>query len=149
MNIPPRVLLFRGHGIVSGLIRFQTRSEFTHAAILMPDGDIVEAWQGKGVRVTRLDSYKGVSAFDVEGVTPEQWERVIEFCLAQVGKGYDYQCVAQFITRRRASLSSQERWFCSELVFAAFLSIGVVLLDRVSPANVSPRDLSISPKLII
>lgn len=140
-----RILLFRGRGVISTLIRWQTRSGYSHAALLLPDGQILESWQGAGVRMRTLADWSNVDCFGVEGVTTEQWRQAVEFAKAQIGAGYDYVSVMRFISRRNAPENG--RWFCSELVFAALLFAGVKLLARVEAAEVSPAMVSLSPLL--
>lgn len=141
-----RVLLFRGRGVISTLIRWQTRSIYSHAALLLPNGQILEAWQGAGVRVRSLSDWAGVDCFRVQGMTGEQWGQALGFARRQIGAGYDYISVARFVSRRNAP--DNGRWFCSELVAAALQVAGVPLLARVEPAEISPAMLSWSPLLI-
>lgn len=141
----PKLLLFHGRGIISALIRWQTRGAYSHAALLMRDGRIVESWQGVGVRVKTLDDWTGVQAFDIPSMTDTQWDEAIAFAVSQTGRGYDYWAIARFVSRRR--MPDNNRWFCSELVFEAFKSAGVNLFDRIEPWAVSPALLGISPLL--
>jgi hypothetical protein len=141
----PTVLLFRGRGILSSLIRWQTRSAYSHAAIHLGDGAIIESWQGAGVRRTWLRDWSNVTQFGVRGMTGAQWRRAIDFAEAEIGAGYDYLGVVRFVSRRRLPLN--ERWFCSELVFAALEAAGVRLLERTEAAEVSPGMLALSPYL--
>lgn len=141
-----RILLFKGRGIVSTLIRWQTRSEYSHAAILLPDGTIIEAWQGAGVRRKIISDWTDVDSFMVTAMTPAQWASAIDFAAQQIGKGYDYKGVIRFLSRQSLKLDS--RWFCSELVFAALERAGVAVLSRVDASEVSPAMLSLSPLLI-
>lgn len=46
--------------------------------------------------------------------------------------------VARFVTRRQADRESAGKWFCSELVFAAFQAAGIDLLARTEAWEVSP-----------
>lgn len=140
-----RVLLFRGRGIISALIRWQTRSVYSHAAILMPDGNIIESWQGEGVRTKKLTDWSNIDQFEVVGMTREQWIYAIEFARLQIGRGYDYLGVIRFVSRK--SLPANKRWFCSELVFAALKQVGVSLLERIDAGEVSPGLLANSPLL--
>jgi uncharacterized protein YycO len=148
MNPPkgPAILLFRGRGLASALIRFQSRGEYSHAAILMPDGRIVESWQGAGVRVKTLSDWKDIDAFTIPNMPQAAWDDAIRFALDQVGKGYDYVGVARFITRKR-HYTDIDKWFCSELVFAALQSVGFAPFDRIEPWAVSPGLLLVSPML--
>lgn len=141
-----RVLLFRGRGVISTLVRWQTRSIYSHAALLLPNGQILESWQGAGVRVRSLSDWSGVDCFRVQGMTGDQWGQALRFAYRQIGAGYDYISVARFVSRRNAP--DNGRWFCSELVAAALQVAGVQLLARVDPAEVSPAMLSWSPLLI-
>lgn len=140
----PKVLLFRGRGVISALIRWQTRSVYSHAALLLEDGEtIIEAWQGDGVRKKKLGSRENIDAFRVAGGV--DWPTAIAFAEAQIGKRYDYRQVFRFLSRR--SGKTDEHWFCSELVFAALREGDVPLLERIEPWAVSPGLLAVSPWL--
>lgn len=142
----PCILLFRGRGLISRLIRWQTRSVYSHAAIMTRAGTIIEAWHRGGVREKNLSDYRDIDFFVVPDMSPEQWDRAIAFARGQLGKRYDYLGVIRFVTRRR-HLSSR-RMFCSELVFAALAAAGVGLLKRIPAPKVSPAMLALSPLLI-
>ncbi len=141
----PAVLLFRGKGIISALIRWQTRGEYSHAALLLPDGRIVESWQGDGVRIKTLTDWKNIDRLHIPVMSDSQWADAIAFALAEVGRGYDYWAIIRFISRRR--MPENDKWFCSELVFAALAHVGVKLFERIEPWAVSPGLLAISPML--
>ena len=73
-----KIALVRGTGWMSRLIQWQTRSEYSHAALVVPDvGNgllVVEAWQKSGVRVyrpTRREREEQMDFFSVE-VTPQE-----------------------------------------------------------------------------
>jgi uncharacterized protein YycO len=142
----PAVLLFRGRGIISMLIRWQSRSPYSHAALLMPDGRIVESWQGSGVRIKSVKDWTDIEIYDVVAMDDFAWSLALDFAADLVGSGYDYKAVMRFVSRRPAS--DNERWFCSELVFAALQSAGISLLSRISAAAVSPGMLALSPLLV-
>ncbi|WP_009965321.1 hypothetical protein [Verrucomicrobium spinosum] len=141
ISSPGVILLFKGRGIVSGLIRLQTRSVYSHAALLYPDTHtLIESWQGAGVRKKTITDWEGVDAFIVPGMTEAQWRDAFRFAEAQIGMGYDYRSVARFVSR--VSARENERWFCSELVFAALHHAGVDLLARIPAAEVAPGHLA-------
>lgn len=143
-----RVGLFRGRGLISAAIRWQTWSEYSHAALVLPDLRIIEAWQGfgAGVRLTSLENWEGVRFFGVQGLTPSQSAVAHRWAEAQCGKPYDYLGVLRFMSRRTSS--ANHRWFCSELVFEAFMRAGLPLLARTPSSRVSPGLLSRSPLLV-
>ena len=144
-----KILLFRGIGLVSALIRWQTRGDYSHAALLMPNGTtIIESWQGIGcgVQQKEIADWRGVDTYDVHGLTTEQWAVVDSFARSQLGKPYDYFGCVRFLDRRKLP-HDLSHWFCSELVFAAFQAAGVELLARCDASDVSPAMLSLSPLL--
>lgn len=139
-----KILLFRGRGLISTLIRWQTRGRYAHAAILFPDGEtIIEAWPGPGVRQKKMTDWDGVTVFDVPSHPKEQIDQAVDFARTQLGKKYAYLDIVRFITRTKGN--EQNSWFCSELVFAAFQKAGIDLLARIPAWEVSPQGLSISP----
>lgn len=151
---PVKMLLFNGRGKVSDAIRWQTDSNYSHAAIELPDGSIIEAWQGSGLelllmrgKVARktLTDRSTITVFDVVQ-TPEQTAKIVEFLEAQVGKPYNYRGIVRFITR--GMTDPHDSWFCSELVFAAFQYAGINLLERIDAALVSPGMLEWSSKAL-
>jgi uncharacterized protein YycO len=144
-RLQPSVLLFRGRGIVSTLIRWQTRGRYSHAALLTPGGEIIESWQFAGVRIKTITDWRDVDRFTIPSMSGEQWNRALDFALSQVGKRYDYVGVARFISRERSP--DNGRWFCSELVDAALRHAGVHLFERIESAEISPGLLAISPLL--
>lgn len=142
----PAVLLFRGEGLLSWVIRMQTRGQYSHAALLTDDGRVIESWPGEGVRVRMISDWRGIDAFSVDRMSPMRWQWAIDYVMREVGCKYDWRNVCRFISRREAA--HNERWFCSELVFAALADVGVTLLRGIAPCAVSPQMLSLSPLLL-
>lgn len=149
MNQRGKVLLFRGGDPISWLVKVQTRSQYSHAAILLENGrSCVESYPGSGVRIRQLTDadFERIDIYDVKGMTDEMWRTAINFSLEQLDKGYDWRSVLRFVSKVPSSDNS--RWFCSELVFKAIAVAGVRLLDRVPSAEVSPAMINLSPLLI-
>lgn len=143
------ICLHKGKGLISKLIQWQTRSEYSHASMMMPDGLIIEAREGKGVRALwKQEPKKGevIDHFWIDA-TEEQIEKMVTFARSQLGKSYDYTMVLRFISRRQANRSQSEKWFCSEFVFATCMVAGINLLRTTEPWRVSPGLLALSPKL--
>ena len=143
-----RILAYQGISWVSRVIRWQTRSRYSHIAIEVADNHVYEAWHVGGVQLnahfravhtagTMVDVFAISAHFDPL--------RVRHFLDAQIGKRYDFRAVARFLSRRNAP--ADDRWFCSELAVAAFRAGGLDLLARIPPSHVSPRDVIISPHL--
>jgi len=142
-----KILLFRGRGLISALIRWQTGSQYSHAAALVDDTWLYEAWQGKGVRVKRFDwsDIDNIDFFEIDGLTSENEARMLEYLKSRVGNKYDYWGVLRFITRGRPKSNNAD--FCSEYIYAAAEYTQLALLARTEPAEVSPGLLGRSPYL--
>lgn len=142
------IALYKGTSALSRAIRWRTWSDYSHAAWVCEDGSVIEAWKG-GVRHV-ADQQKqhtpgtAVDLFTV-AMTDEQKWAAQEFLIHQIGKPYDYGGILGFMTRAKSE--HPEKWFCSELVFAACLSAGVELLRRIPAWKVYPGMLSLSAVL--
>lgn len=130
---------------MSKAISWQTDSPYSHAALLTYEDSLIESWAGQGVRARFINDFSGIDRFYVD-VTKEQAYEIRRFALDQFGKGYDWWGCLRFISRR--NLPDNDKWFCSELVFAAYLAGGVRLLERIEPEQVSPGMLAHSPLLV-
>ena len=148
------VLASKGISPTSRLIRWwQWGFPFTHVAFVVDlkdknDPVVIEAWWN-GVRRGRFSKIHTpgteFAVYSVQ-VTEEQKEKIEEFLQRQLGKPYDWLGILGFPLRNR-KLESKNRWFCSELVFAAFKKAGVELLKNTHPSEVSPRLFLKSPLL--
>ena len=142
-----KILLFKGRGIISKLIAWQTRGKYSHAALLIdhdlriedPEtgkvivykaGTIIESWGGSlksffrrgGVRkLDGLKDWDGVDTFSVPELTPEM-ELEGMLWLHDVVKRkvpYDFKGVWRFV--KRTKTGDLKKLFCSELDFEYFL----------------------------
>jgi uncharacterized protein YycO len=154
--MPLRIALFASKvSPISKLIEWETRSKYSHAAIVQSDGSVIESVEGVGVhRLSRLPDVTPpdrIDLFEVRGpygaLTDGQIGHVEAFLGQQLGLPYDWPDLLGFITRD-GNNEARGAWFCSELVFAAIEAGGVTLLRDIPPFQVSPGTLSLSPYLI-
>lgn len=147
MNLRPRIALFRGTGVVSRLIRWQTRSEYSHAALVLPDSldRVVESREFAGVQLRTLTEHemRAVDYYAVPSMTDDQYALVMDAARREIGKPYDYWSVARFLSKRPARENG--KWFCSEFVHKLLADGGVRLLNRIPSAEVPPCMISYSP----
>jgi len=143
-----KILAYKGLSWVSKAIRWQTRSPYSHIAIELDDGSVIEAWHIGGVAHNpsfRTVHTKGTPV-DVFAVMDKyNYEDVVTFLLDQVGKKYDFGSIARFMTRRAEP--HDDKWFCSELAMAGVSKGGVDLLKRIPASHVSPGQMVTSPLL--
>lgn len=148
-----KLLAYHGKGIVSRMIQLQTRSPYSHIALQLDDGTVIEAWHVGGVRHnadwTTIHG-KGTSVdvfrFNEESLCQFDEGKVLAWLQKQLGKKYDFLSVFRFLSKRKAL--KNDRWFCSELVEQAIIEGGGQLLNG-EPAHHSPRDTVMSPCLIL
>lgn len=151
---PVYVCLHRGSSLVSRLIRWQNRSDYSHASIVLPTGEHIESREGKGVlwhpKFTLTNPTEHVNWFAVDGIQAEHLDRLWQFLRDQRNKPYDWPMVFGFVSRSRTEgQESGGKWFCSELVFAALAAAGLPPLARTDAWEVAPGLLARSPRLTL
>lgn len=159
------IIVSTGSGTVSAVIRTGSGSPYSHAALYVGEGKIIEAI-GEGVVRQTLDSALSDDTLAVvyrrKGLTPAQANLVIRYVSAQVGKSYDYAGVAgasKYTTggmlMRLVSIplgvlqdagellntaSPESSFFCSELVLRAFEQANAPITFKPATAS-NPSDI--------
>ncbi|MEO8206753.1 MAG: hypothetical protein ABI615_11275 [Chthoniobacterales bacterium] len=139
-----RLALYKGTSLLSRAIQWQTRSEYSHAAFLLSDGSVIEAWQCGGVLHnahigTAHEDGTPVDVFTIKGLTRSMEHDLIGLLTEELGKRYDFAGILGFIDRVKQPVD--DKWFCSELVFAKLEEVGIRLLSRIVAAEVNPGHL--------
>ncbi len=162
-------IAYRGTSMVSWLIRWQTRSCYSHIALRFTEdlwvqmgdgrekrigaGNVIEAWQTGGVALhghagtvhtpgTRVDVFEYA-----QDLSLTEAQVMAGFLVRQLGKAYDFMGVARFLTREPVDHWRRNKWFCSELAFEMALTGGRPLLARCAAWEVPPRDVPRSTAL--
>ena len=138
--------------LISKIIRDFTGSLVSHAALYVGDGMVVEA-VASGVELRTLEDALEDDLYAVAlrhpAITEDQGMRIRDFAGEQIDRKYDYRAIGMHalyrvaagvcagmsgitraackVARRRIAFGNDDadRWFCSELVFAAFKAAGV------------------------
>lgn len=145
---------------VSATIRVGTGSPVSHAMLFVGNGEVIEA-VGSGVRRvalgTAINDASLAVAYRVPDLTEKEGRMVVGFALGQIGKKYDtggaagagiarnpLACAAAgvviCVAARTESLASGGRFYCSELVLAAYAAANRPLVAR-SPSLSVPNDI--------
>jgi uncharacterized protein YycO len=150
------VLLFRGGGVLSRLIRLATHSRYSHAGLVFRYRERVYCLEavGKGVRlapVSRLlHHYPDGIFYCTLGAADPARETALGFGFQQLSLPYDVLGLVRFalalIFATRRPVKPDQRWFCSELVAAAYRIAEFPLTDEL-PCYASPVDLINGHKL--
>ena len=132
-----RVLIARNNRVGSLLIRAGTFSKWSHAAIYLDDGTVIDTTLSTGVRALPfldwLDHYPVWTVVNL----PLPDEAAAElFALAQVGKPYDWTALFGLVLQR--NYQEDDSWFCSELVEAALVAGGRKRF-RDSVSHITPQ----------
>lgn len=137
----------KGSSLVSRLIEWQTRGDYSHVSLVLPDGRQIEAWSD-GVHINDTFDLHGSSVdFFTVDATADQVASMVAFAQQEVGCKYDWWGDACFVTRTHPN-PSDNRWFCSELAYAALAAGGINLFRNTQAWEVSPAMLSRSPLLL-
>ena len=149
-------LWFRGRGLLSWLIRLATHCDYSHAGLVFCYRERVYCLEavGKGVRMTPvsrlLDHYPDGVFYCGLGAADPTREAALGFGFQQLSLPYDVFGLVRFafalIFALRRPVNPDQRWFCSELVAAAYRVAGFPLTDEL-PCYVSPADLINGHKL--
>jgi uncharacterized protein YycO len=138
----------RGKGFIAALIRWQTWSKYAHVALVTKDGVFEARPKGGVVRRKFWEDTAGIDFFVVttedDSIRTIHSAVVTDYLKDRVGCKYDWIGCLRFLTRRK---KSNDRFFCSELVYAALRADGIELLRIDAPSKVSPGLLSYSPRL--
>ena len=142
-----KIAFYKGDNILDDLVIFFSRGGYSHCCVVLNDGSIIEAKPFTSVRwcksmTEKLECNSKIDIFEV--VTNSEQDKIIEdFLKKQLGKKYDYLSVIGFVLYdTNEGRKKYGKWFCSELVFAAFQKAGIDLLKRIDAWKVSPTILS-------
>ena len=129
------VLLYRGKGPLSSLIRWQTRSNYAHAAFNF-HGRVIESLPWRGVICRAYHPSDNIADKFTVDLTSEVYEQLLAWATSQVGRRYDWQGVLGFVSRRKLLLN--DRWFCSEFVFYGLAQVGKPLFVNTEAWEAHP-----------
>ena len=140
---------YHGEGFGSGLVKWFTRSKYSHVSLvfhLHGEKEEIESIQGKGV-ISHAPHDARSKSF-VEYAVPVSSEQVIDMhitAMSLIGAKYDWQGVFSFLLHR--TKHTLDKFFCSE--FAAFVLLkGRYSASRRDPYKESPDSIMESYRLI-
>jgi len=159
------ILMFKGKGLFSWMIRWKTKSEYSHAGIVAWWNDrlmVLEA-VGKGV-VARpisysLKHYHGSFDYyklkDETGITDAKRSEMLIFAQEQIGKEYDGKAVVMFFFKLlfKSKLNPNDhpnltaKFFCSHYVAAIYNKVKLDLIPNLSDELTSPKRIAASDLL--
>lgn len=139
------IIAFSGNKIISRLIRWVTKSDINHVAIMVGDNVLMEtAWNG--VRLRRLkESEKNYKILRYEGLTYGQKKGISCFVLNSVKTKYDYKLFfgigLNLLFGLDTKWNNKNRYICAQLILKAYKSVGINLVPGYSEHNIIPDDI--------
>lgn len=128
--------------IAANVIKIFTGCKWHHCGVIVDDY-VIEARMLGGVIHTPIKAFKARGEWAIESVKVADEEKAKEFLLNQIGKSYDISGAISLPFRR--DWQDKHKWYCSELVAAAFAYGGSPLV-KSNLLSVSPRDLWVQDK---
>jgi uncharacterized protein YycO len=145
------ILAYKGKSFwPSKCIEWMNWSEYSHVAWLNSNHTVTEAWAPKVRNVADINSGHTngtqIDIFSIPRMTNSQRMEIDRYLFLQVGMKYDWAGVFKFLPRV-SSAETNNKWFCSELIFEACQKANLNLLERIPPYKVYPGMVVISPLL--
>jgi uncharacterized protein YycO len=134
---------------ISASIRYSTRSWCSHIEFCdLSAGTTLGSRSIGGVKIrpSSKDHYTRVEQFVVDDYKIMQ--SAYHWALGQIGKPYDFSAITGMVVDR--DWRNESKWFCSELIAAAFEAVDYPLLSTrpsVGVYRITPRDLLLSRQL--
>jgi uncharacterized protein YycO len=158
---PADIVVATTDAVSSAFIRYATFSAVSHAFLYAGNDQVIEAIaEGVVERILTKAIEEDIRAvvYRHPQMTPMSAETIIRFARRQVGKHYDYAgaaqagihnnpgvCVVAFgiwcPAVRLLRWDARDKFFCSELVLAAYEEAGLSIIDR-RPDQAAPDDIA-------
>jgi hypothetical protein len=128
------IIFVRGSSVVSSIVRYFDKGEFSHVAVAVSPTHIIEAeWNTKSI-ITPFH-YKDYEVIDLN-LTDEQKDRMIKKAIQLTGRWYDYPQLINYMVTG-VKLGSPKNLICSEIAYLLLKEAGIDIGD----SNISPNEL--------
>ncbi len=159
------VLLYKGQGPISWIIKKVTKSEYSHSGIVVWWNNrlmVMEARSKKGVIVSPLSrsicGYKGTVEWYTakKRLTKKERQKMVEYAEIELGKKYNTSLVLVDLIAKlfkitglgtTDTLGESSKQFCSYYVAQIYNSIGLDLTPNKNDCFMSPDDIARSKAL--
>jgi hypothetical protein len=157
------VLMYKGRGLVSSVIRWVTHSPYSHAALVAWWNQRLMVMEAKGQGVIVNPTSRSIRHYrgDVEWfsckkeISEDDRLRMVKFAQEELGKSYGrwkaillgIKILFEHDLEKRDRLKREKRLFCSEYVAQIYNFIGLDLKKGRSDRFTKPDDIANSPLL--
>lgn len=135
--------------IHSEAIKWFTHSMWSHVMIATGKGSEVISADAAGVCAREMEpgETEHHAVLHCPKLKKKQAAEIVRAAASMIGREYDFFGAFVGIPMGISTIQDSAAWFCSELVFWAYLKGGVVLLERLQIQMVTPQHIWISPIL--
>lgn len=143
-----KVVFFNGKSLISKIIKFFTRSKFSHAAFLIDDASLLEAWKNPNQKnkvqwfISTFNNHTLGTEIEIIyiPVTKKCFLQFYELCnfIDFVKIPYDFIGVFAFLIPFKLKINGH--WFCSEGVYEILRYLKIIKND-VPGWKINPDDL--------
>lgn len=149
MELQPYDILFykKGNSIVSKAIKYITKSKYSHIAMYLRNGQIVETDYKKTFNIGRLGNISDYDVYRIETLTGEQKVNIIRYIKNNLYKKYDYLEILRYLIYKYFGIllcDDMDRLICSEAVFECLLESEILKMGDIKQEEqrvLSPQDL--------
>lgn len=150
------VILVEGNKLVSRVIMAVTHSTWSHCAMYVGEGNMIDPLPSTGTVISKVDVLKdlNIRVCRPMDLPEEQRVKVCQFALSHLGRRYDHINVSNILFsyfRRNRDHAlflgdiSQSSEVCSGLIAEAYNQIGFTILEGVNFSQIVPGDFDLSP----
>ena len=124
-----QLVFSRNKGLISRLVCFFTRSEFSHVDLYDPKSNtVIGSIAPAGVREIPLqEMLTSCSKAVVKTMSNIDDKKILAYARSKIGAKYDWTAMLGFIFRQL--FDNPSRYFCSELVVLAFTRAGYPIVN--------------------
>ena len=153
---PGDVILVEGNKLISRVVMAVTHSTWSHSALYVGEGKIIDPLPSTGTAINVVDALKNLNirVCRAVGLSEDQLQRVCEFALSHVGRGYDHLNISNILfsffrsdrdhTEFLGDISGSNE-VCSGLIAKAFDTVGYRIIEGVNFSQIVPGDFDLSP----
>jgi len=143
------IILSKDNSIISRIIKYLTKSEYSHVSIMVDACYIAESIGFESVQIKRFYE-TDYDVFRVVGLTDEQKEKIGEFIIQNLNHKYDYFRLISmaFHIIFKWNVVNISKWYtCDEFVLLSFLNANIDLLPDKDIDEITPNDFASSDML--
>lgn len=147
------VLLVKGNGVISKLIKLVTRSKYSHVSLAISDTYVIEIDWKYRLQIRPIE-YKSFDVYRLNrDLTNEDLFKMLDYAYSLIGTKYDFSKIVSlffemiFGKRGKMLFNNPSKYICSDIVDLAYQQIGIDLVEKYGEQDVTPDDISKSKQL--